>query len=65
MKYELFYSSGGHGGPYKNLKESICAAKRLLKGGTDLYIEVRELNFKTVRRKFYNLKRRLNYDGKI
>ena len=32
MKYELFYGSGGHGGPYTGLRTAITTAKRLLKG---------------------------------
>ncbi len=32
MKYELFYSTGGHGGPYNNSDLAIDAAKRLILG---------------------------------
>lgn len=32
--FELFYSDGGHGGPYKSLKEAQDAAKRILLGRT-------------------------------
>lgn len=39
--YELFYSNGGHGGPYA-LKEADDAAKRLLAGNRNMeYIEIR------------------------
>ena len=31
-KYELYYSTGGHGGPYKSLKEAEKRAKDLIKG---------------------------------
>ena len=46
---ELFYASGGHGGPYKNVKLAVEAAKRLLRGNKSEHsIEVRASDFKTV-----------------
>ena len=44
MKYELFYPTGGHGGPYHSLNEAVVAARRLLRGfitGTITYIDIR------------------------
>jgi hypothetical protein len=32
MKYELFYSSGGHGGRYSSKAAAIADAKRLMRG---------------------------------
>jgi hypothetical protein len=31
-KFELFYSTGGHGGPYPNISAAEEAARRLIKG---------------------------------
>ena len=46
---ELFYASGGHGGPYQNVKLAVEAAKRLLRGNKSEHsIEVRASDFKTV-----------------
>lgn len=39
-KFELVYSTGGHGGPYKGLDEAKEWAERLLKGGRDQWIAV-------------------------
>ena len=30
--YELFYGTGGHGGPYRNLQQAIVGAAQRLKG---------------------------------
>lgn len=39
--YELYYSTGGHGGPYKDLRTARAAAKRLLKGNpNERYIRI-------------------------
>lgn len=39
---ELFYSTGGHGGPYPDLDTAVQAAKRLLEGNpNERWIEVR------------------------
>lgn len=38
--YELFYSTGGHGGPYDTIAKAVLAAKRLLRGGPDRWIRV-------------------------
>lgn len=35
--YELYYSNGGHGGPYKGLKEAKKAALELLDGDKKMY----------------------------
>lgn len=40
MKYELVYSTGGHGGPYHSEAKAKAAAERLLKGGKDRWIAV-------------------------
>lgn len=41
-KYELFYSTGGHGGPYIGLRNARAAAKRLLVGSNSLHrIDIR------------------------
>lgn len=41
--YELFYGSGGHGGPYSSAREASKAARRLLRGSrSERSIEVRE-----------------------
>lgn len=39
-RFELVYSTGGHGGPYKGEKAARAAAERLLKGGRDRWIAV-------------------------
>lgn len=54
-KYELFYSSGGHGGPYPSIEEAEKAAKRLLCGNKKEHsIEVRlASDFRTVVRRLY------------
>lgn len=39
-RYELVYSTGGHGGPYKGEKAAKEAATRLLKGGKDRWIGI-------------------------
>jgi hypothetical protein len=38
MRYELVYSSGGHGGPYADEDAAKAAAEKLLKGGSDRWI---------------------------
>lgn len=50
VPFELFYSSGGHGGPYPNADEAREAAKRLLRGRrTEHSIQIRYAHdFKTV-----------------
>ena len=30
--FELFYSSGGHGGPYQSISAAVRTAKRILRG---------------------------------
>lgn len=41
--YELFYGSGGHGGPYLTLDDAIRAAYRLLYGRyLEQYIDVKQ-----------------------
>lgn len=48
-RYELFYSTGGHGGPYYSLKEARSTARRLLSGNrSERSIEIRASDFKTV-----------------
>jgi hypothetical protein len=43
--YELYYSNGGHGGPYLTLTEAKKAAKRLLEGSkTMIAVEIRPSN---------------------
>lgn len=39
-RYELFYSSGGHGGPYHGLKSAVEAAKKLVETGNEYAIQV-------------------------
>lgn len=46
MKYELFYGSGGHGGPYPNIREAISRAKALLKGSA-LERVIKVVSYKT------------------
>lgn len=43
-KYELFYGSGGHGGPYHGFLSAVEAAKRLILGRcgeSDIFIKLR------------------------
>lgn len=45
MKYELYYNTCGHGGPYPNLEIAWEAAKHLLKGARTMSaIELRPVN---------------------
>lgn len=39
-KYELVYSTGGHGGPYEGMEMAKKAAEKLLNGGSDRWIAV-------------------------
>jgi hypothetical protein len=42
MQYELFYGTGGHGGPYKDLITAKDAAARMLAGNKNEYkVDVR------------------------
>lgn len=42
-KFELFYSNGGHGGPYQSIFTAARTAARLLKGSrTECRIVVRD-----------------------
>ena len=40
MKYELFYATGGHGGPYEGKAAALEAARRLVGGANGSYIDV-------------------------
>lgn len=39
-RYELFYSSGGHGGPYHGLQCALGAAKRLVESGSECAVQI-------------------------
>ena len=39
-KFELVYSTGGHGGPYGSQREAKMRAEKLLKGGKDKWIAI-------------------------
>lgn len=42
-RFELFYSTGGHGGPYHGARVALYAAQRLLRGNEhERWIDVRE-----------------------
>lgn len=48
-RLELFYGTGGHGGPYSNVDHAIYRAVCLLRGNpTERSIEVRKGDFSTV-----------------
>jgi SpoVK/Ycf46/Vps4 family AAA+-type ATPase len=48
-RYELFYGSGGHGGPYHSLEEARSKARDLLEGRKEeRYIEIRDSSFENV-----------------
>jgi len=40
VKYELFYATGGHGGPYEGKAAALEAARRLVGGANGRYIDV-------------------------
>lgn len=43
--FELYYNTGGHGGPYPDLAAAEIAAKRMLAGCRSLYsVEIRPRN---------------------
>lgn len=48
-RYELFYGTGGHGGPYRTIAEARKRAKELLAGNrNERFIEIRAGDFKTI-----------------
>jgi hypothetical protein len=45
MKYELYYSNGGHGGPYQDFDAAVEGAHNLLRGDKNMQgIEARPYN---------------------
>lgn len=40
MKFEIFYSDGGHGGPYKSVEAAREQAKRYLRGGKASWVAI-------------------------
>ncbi len=41
--YELFYGSGGHGGPYESIDDAERRGEAILRGSrTELSVEIRE-----------------------
>lgn len=51
MKYEMYYNSGGHGGPYSDLIMAEQRARDLIKGdksGKTTSIEIRPHNSKAI-----------------
>ena len=45
MKYELYYSTGGHAGPYVTKALAVVAAKRLIVGiRNSMDVEIRPYN---------------------
>src|SRR3954464_10142774 len=45
MKYELYYSNGGHGGPYQDFESAVEGAHKLLRGDKNMQgVEARPYN---------------------